>query len=556
VTRPSQSAVATPLLPPDESALSRGCRRRWWGVPAGAALLLLLKPANLVDASFRTILLTALAALALNAGILLAGRLAWARRPLARAAAGFDLALVTLVILYSGLWGAALLYLLAIAPYPFEWGRRATAILATTSAAAYLAARVLHARWYEPPRGIVTILDLPAGAYLEAILIVGVAMVLFRAPAALSFRLRSMRRTMEEAEQGDLAVRAPGTAADELGMLERSFNRLLAGTAETISSVQREADEVAAYAGVLATSADDLGRTSASVGGSAARLAAQLRDQKAIAARSGERTERTTADAAALNERAARMAQEARALVEAAEAAGERIGRAGTTLVSIGDEVRRGGAAVSALAPLSERIGGLAKTIARIARQTNLLALNAAIEAARAGEHGRGFAVVAVEVRKLAEEAARAAKEVAGAIDEVREGVAAAVDTMQAGETKVRDVGVVAEQADQAQRDVLAGIASLSVLVDQTATTASQQAEGMTALLHAMDKVEALATTSAHAAAEAAGSATEQHVSLQRLAAMSQQLAEVSERLRGSVVRFSVIGRVHDTAEYAAVRRP
>ncbi len=75
-------------------------------------------------------------------------------------------------------------------------------------------------------------------------------------------------------------------------------------------------------------------------------------------------------------------------------------------------------------------------------------------------------------------------------------------------------------------------------------------------LLQAMERVEALAATSAQAAAEAAGSATEQHVSLQCLATMSQQLSEVSERLRGSVVRFSILGRGHDTAEYAAVLRP
>src|SRR5690606_18109486 len=63
-------------------------------------------------------------------------------------------------------------------------------------------------------------------------------------------------------------------------------------------------------------------------------------------------------------------------------------------------------------ATAAARANEVIKVIDMVAFQTNILSLNASVEAAHAGPAGRGFAVVAAEIRRLAERAAGAARDV------------------------------------------------------------------------------------------------------------------------------------------------
>ncbi|RJF84408.1 chemotaxis protein [Azospirillum cavernae] len=79
-------------------------------------------------------------------------------------------------------------------------------------------------------------------------------------------------------------------------------------------------------------------------------------------------------------------------------------------------EAERSNALVAQLSGAARTVGEVVTLINDIASQTNLLALNATIEAARAGDAGKGFAVVANEVKRLADQTAKATGDIASQI--------------------------------------------------------------------------------------------------------------------------------------------
>ncbi len=523
----------------DLETITRTLGRRWWLVGLGLAIGLAGRAFDLARPHPGTMVLIAGAALILNALLGIISERGWYRWWLIYALALLDVVLAAVLVVWFGHGGFVVAFLIAVLPYTFDPGRTVGDLLVLAAALAYLGATQLHRVLYggEPAFS-------PAPV-LETVILVAVAMALKRIPTTLVERIRQARSVMGEAERGYLAVRAPAGASDELGFLEKSFNRMLDEMSATISTVQREADEVAAFAEQLAASTEELHATSETVSLAAQQLAQDLGTQRGMAdaARGGSAGAAEQAE----NLRAELMRADAVRLVEAAQRGRDRVARASQTLRTVGDEVRATAVTVAGLSGMSERIGGFVQTISRIARQTHLLALNAAIEAARAEEHGEGFAVVADEVRALAAEAAKSAREVAELVSELRAGIDAAARAMQSGEAKVRDIGAVAAEADSALQELHRGIELVGDLVHATAEGSRSQAHRLAELAQSLQHVTTISSTSSQRADSAAAAIRSQIAAMGDLTATSQQLAQLAERLRGSIARFSVLRREHAT---------
>ena len=521
----------------DLETIARSLRRRWWLVGLGMAVGIAGWAVGVVRTRPGTMVLVGGGGLVLNALLGIINERGWYRWWLIYGLALLDVLLVGVLVVWFGHGGFAVAFLIAVLPYAFDQGHTVGNFLVLTAALAYLGASYLHDALYGGAAGGQT------AAGLETVGLITVAWALKQIPATLIRRIRDARDVMGEAEQGHLAVRAPAEESDELGFLEKSFNRMLGEIGGTISTVQREADEVAAFAEQLAASAEELHATSETVTHTAQQLARDLAQQRELAEGARGESAKAADQAESLRVRAELMQVDAARLVAAAQRGRERVARASQTLRAVGDEVRATASTVAGLSGMSERIGGFAQTIARIARQTHLLALNAAIEAARAEEHGEGFAVVADEVRSLAGEAGKSAREVAELVSELRAGIDAAARAMQSGEAKVRDIGAVAAEADAALQELHQGIELVGDLVNATAEVSRGQAQRLAELAQSLQQVAAISSGSSQRADGAAAATQAQITSMGDLTATSQQLAQLAERLRASIARFSVLQR-------------
>ncbi len=127
---------------------------------------------------------------------------------------------------------------------------------------------------------------------------------------------------------------------------------------------------------------------------------------------------------------------------------------------------REGAAAARALAEAmaavqqsSARANDVIEVIDSVAFQTNILSINASIEAAHAGPAGRGFAVVATEIRRLAERAAEAARDVRRIIGENSEALGEGATTARRTEEVLGGIGGLLGRASAAIETVAGGIA-------------------------------------------------------------------------------------------------
>lgn len=295
--------------------------------------------------------------------------------------------------------------------------------------------------------------------------------------------IQALCHALKAVEEGDLTKGVENRSRDEIGVLEASFNNMLA----KLNFIMREINESGKEMEQSTYQIAKISREIAEVGNKE-----QSRSEEVNAA-TGQLhriSENVQSQAMAATGRAKKTEEQAHEGIRMVQ-------KNIAEMEETAQEVNHAAQEILELEQAAAQIHVIIGSIQQIAGQTNLLALNAAIEAARAGEQGRGFAVVADEVRKLAEHTNQSAGEVSGIVSLLGGKVQQVTDTMSVVVEKVHKNQEVAGETATVIERMAKDIAETACANSDMSAGCAEQIGNVFKLQNTLDKLFATLDESA-----------------------------------------------------------
>jgi methyl-accepting chemotaxis protein len=473
-----------------------------------------------------------IAYLATNYGLARLVRSGWYRSWLVHCFAALDLILAGLVIACFGAGGLVLAIPVVVLPYSELYGRPGWVVPSLATATVYIGAVAAHRLAFEAPGE--SMLAATSPVYIEAALTAVVTWVLGAFWSSWGSRLSRTRAVMAQWESGSLEARVPTERSDRLGQLERTVNQILDQVSRRMAHLDQAARQLSSNSAQAGLAAQRLAESSQGVVNQLRGIIAQMRSAGSVAEDKLAALEDLGRTAEALGSRAELAALEGGEAVDSVARSYDQVNAISGELGEYATGAQGTVAAVGQLSGSFKRVAEFAAAIGKIARQTHVLALNAAIEAARAADHGQGFAVVAEQVRTLAAEAGRSAREVEETVGEMKEGIDRVAETIAAGEQRI---GEVAKSASEACATLSLAGPSLSQtlsLASETATASRKQSQGFATLASEFDSLTAQRDRWQQELQELRRSLESHLESLAELERLGSDLAQLGEGFRAA----------------------
>ena len=351
--------------------------------------------------------------------------------------------------------------------------------------------------------------------------------------------LNIMVHVCDKLSSGNFIVRTePSQRKDELGDVHRALYDMTLKIGDLLKEVSKTTEQMAAASQQLNSSSMESANAATSVAQSVADAASVVVQQQTAVTNGTDSVASISQSVKSISQETEEISQEADQAAKKAEAGNLVVEKSVNQIHSVEEKVRTTARLVDELGARSQEIGAIVDTISDLAGQTNLLALNAAIEAARAGEQGRGFAVVAEEVRKLAEQSATAAQQIADLIGRIQDDTSKAVASMDSdrqavvqGAESVEGLRQVFEEINGLVIDVAGKIESMSDSIQHVADQSSE-------ITNHMEQIDTGAAKVADNMQSISAATEEQSASAQEIASASDSLARQAQDVQENLHKF------------------
>lgn len=337
---------------------------------------------------------------------------------------------------------------------------------------------------------------------------------------------------------GDLSQRLEDDFKGDLGVLASSLNRSLDNLGTLIEQITQSAVVVHESSDEMLSVSEEMTNNTREIASSIAQMSSGAQNQVVKVDESSGLVEAILRSSNAMGEQADEINTAAQEGVNHSEAGQKLIQKVGFSMRDIAAFSSDTYDSIQVLTKRSQEISRVLGVITDIASQTNLLALNAAIEAAQAGDAGRGFAVVAEEIRKLAEDSKRSAREIETLVMDVQNDVGTTARSIEMMKSSVKSGEDATSSASDAFTQIMESSGRTLVLSEQIRKRVKEQIEGIKSVVTITESVVVIAEQTAAGTEEIASSATELSAGMDNYVRKSESLASVAAQLSAGVSKF------------------
>lgn len=340
--------------------------------------------------------------------------------------------------------------------------------------------------------------------------------------AGIENNMRRISRKFGDVAKGDLTVTVSAKGHDEFQDLAGSATNMITNTKKLVNQVSNATRELEVSAQNVGQASELIHEYSQDITRAIGEINEGMEEQSRHAQECVEKTDILSNEIQEVShvvERVEKLVGETEGMInkgmEIVQVLGDRAGETTQMTVKVSESIE-------SLRKESEIINSFVATITEITEQTNLLSLNASIEAARAGEAGRGFAVVAEEIRKLADDSAKAAGEIRNNVANITAQTQNSVESASQAKAMVelqtkaveeviavfremqermgqlieglKDIVVSTEKADGERSAAVAAVKNISDIIEETAGSAETVNDVANKLLNHVEKLSTTAS--------------------------------------------------------------